>query len=350
MPLLEFNSKGIYCQQADVYIDPWRPVDRAIITHGHSDHARWGMGHYLCHKHTAPIIRARLGVTNIDTVEYGETWSKNGVTFSLHPAGHVIGSAQVRVEYRGEVWVASGDYKLQHDNFSTPFEPVRCNVFITECTFGLPIYQWQPQEVIFNDINNWWLENSEQGKTSVIFGYSLGKAQRILQNLDESIGPILTHGAIENMNKVIREECCPLKPTTLITRDTPKSAWAGGLVIAPPSAAGTAWMNKLKPLSTGIASGWMSLRGARRRRAVDRGFALSDHADWNDLNTAIKETGAECIITTHGYTGTFTRWLREQGYKANEEHTEFEGELSEINEAATKEADEVATEKEEGKE
>jgi putative mRNA 3-end processing factor len=332
--LLKFNDKGIYCPPADVYIDPWRPVDYAIITHGHSDHARRGMKHYLCHKDTIVILKLRLGEDiSVQGVEYYEEFTINGVKFSLHPAGHVIGSAQIRVEYKGDVWVASGDYKVQDDGFNVPFEPVPCRVFITECTFGLPVYKWRSNKELFTEINNWWAGNRDEGKATIIAGYSLGKAQRILQCVDASIGPIYTHGAVENINEMLRNAGIPLRPTTRITKETNAKDLAGALIIAPPSAIHSVWQRRFKPYSTGIASGWMALRGARRRSAVDRGFAISDHADWTGLNDAIKATGAECIITTHGYSNIFTQWLKEIGYQSKVEHTEFEGELSEINEA-----------------
>lgn len=339
LKLLEFTDRGIYCPQADVYIDPWKPVARALITHGHSDHARWGHQYYLCTKEAAPVIRYRLGEVNLETVEFGETRIINGVQFSFHPAGHVIGSAQIRVEYKGEVWVVSGDYKLEDDGLSLPFEPIKCHAFISECTFGLPVYKWQSQAAIFQEINDWWRENQATGKVTFLTGYALGKAQRIIQHLDSSIGKIYTHGAIENVNEVLRNQGIILSETTRITPDIDKKNFPGNIIIAPPSALDGLWMRKFKPVSLGIASGWMALRGARRRRAVDRGFVLSDHADWEGLNTAIAATGAEKIFVTHGYTGIFKKWLLEQGYDADEVKTEFEGELQEMNEGATNNAE-----------
>jgi putative mRNA 3-end processing factor len=324
--LLTFTQNGIYCPPADVYIDPWRPVKKALVTHGHSDHSRWGHEKYLAHHDSVPIIKHRLGEINIMGVEYGEFIKVNDVNFSFHPAGHIPGSAQVRVEYKGEVWVVSGDYKLEDDGFSVPFEPVRCHTFITECTFGLPVFRWKPQEEVMASINDWWKNNREKNLTSVLIAYSLGKAQRLINHLDPSIGTIYTHGAIENMNEVIRVMGKSLGTTKRVTADLKKEDFRGALVLAPPSAIGSTWMRKFQPFSLGIASGWMALRGTRRRRAADRGFVLSDHADWDGLNQAIKDTGAERIITTHGYTEIFTNWLKEQGYVAITEKTTFEGE------------------------
>ena len=335
--LLEFRENGIYCPQADIYIDPWRPVERALITHGHADHSRWGHKYYLSTKSAMPVIRYRLGGDiNIQTVDYGEETIINGVRFSFHPAGHIIGSAQIRVEYKGEVWVASGDYKVEDDGISEVFEPVRCHTFITESTFGLPIYSWQPQQDIFDDINGWWKLNQAQDKVTVITGYALGKAQRIIQHLDDSLGTIYTHGAVENINEVLRSQGVNLKPTARVTPDIPKENFKGNIVVATPSAVGSSWMRKFLPYSVGVASGWMRLRGARRRRSVDRGFSLSDHADWDGLNQAIEWTGAERVFVTHGYTTTFSKWLNEKGIEAGRVETQFEGELEEMGEGVEK--------------
>ncbi len=329
VPLLVFNENGIYCEAADVYLDPWRPVDKAIITHGHADHSRWGHKKYITHITNVPIIKHRLGDINVSGKTFGETFIINNVKFSLHPAGHILGSSQVRVEHNGEVWVFTGDYKIEDDGISVPFEPVRCHTFITECTFGLPAFKWIPQEEVFLDINSWWASNKAEGKTSVLFGYSLGKAQRLLKYLDTSIGSIYTHGAIENMTNVLRP-LVKFPKTTLITRETSKEDIKGNIVLAPPSAHGSTWIRKMVPYETASASGWMAFRGARRRRAIDKGFVLSDHCDWQGLLKAVEATGARKIISTHGYTDIFSRYLRELGYDARTEQTQYEGELSEM--------------------
>ncbi|GAA0893355.1 ligase-associated DNA damage response exonuclease [Fulvivirga kasyanovii] len=337
--LLEFTDKGIYCPKADVYIDPWKPVRKALITHGHADHSRWGHQYYLSTVSAMPVIKYRLGNDiNIETVTYGQIVTINGVHFSFHPAGHIIGSAQIRVEYNGEVWVVSGDYKVEDDGLSEAFEPVKCHTFITESTFGLPIYSWLPQQEIFSEINSWWKQNKEQGKVTVLSGYALGKAQRLIQGLDDSIGRIFTHGAVENVNEIIRGQGVNLKPTTRVTPEMNKGEFEGGIVIATPSARGSPWMKKFLPYSVGVASGWMRLRGARRRRSVDRGFSLSDHADWNGLNQAVEASQAERVFVTHGYTTTFSRWLNEKGIEAARIETQFEGELEEIGEGVEKDA------------
>ena len=334
MALLEFTDKGIFCPQAQVYLDPWKPVKRALITHGHSDHARWGNEHYLCTTAAAPVIRHRIPGADVETIDYGTSITINGVHFSFHPAGHIPGSAQIRVEQNGEVWVFSGDYKLQHDNLSEPFEPLRCNAFITESTFGLPIYNWKTQDEVFADVNNWWRDNKSQGKVSVIAGYALGKSQRILRNVDHSIGKIYVHGAVDSVNEVLRAQGIELPETHRVQKDSSKKDYEGALVVCPPSAVGSPWIRRFLPYSLGIASGWMKLRGARRRRGADRGFVLSDHADWAELNTAIKETGAEKVFVTHGYTEIFSQWLNEIGYEAREVKTQYEGELGEMVESS----------------
>jgi len=324
-PLLQFSSRGIYCAVADVYLDPWRPVPKALITHGHADHARWGHGQYICTEASLPILKHRLGNIQLSGRPYGDRFLVNGVQFSFHPAGHVLGSAQIRVEYQGEVWVFTGDYKLENDGVSTPFEPIRCHTFISECTFGLPVFDWQNPTEIHSQINHWWATQNSDKRSAVLMGYSLGKAQRLLKHLDPNIGPIYTHSSITAMTEVTSAQV-DFPKTLALNKEVDKNDLKGALILAPPAAAGGAWMKKLSNPSTGYASGWMSFRGARRRRGFDRGFVLSDHADWKGLLKAIKATGCEKVITTHGYTHLFAQYLREQGYDAITEKTAFEAE------------------------
>ncbi|MEN3274800.1 MAG: putative mRNA 3-end processing factor [Massilia sp.] len=316
------RKEGLYCVPGGFYIDPWRPVERAVITHAHGDHARYGHGRYLTAASGVHVLRSRLGEINVEGLEYGDTVVHNGVTISLHPAGHVLGSAQVRMEYGGEVWVASGDYKIEPDKTCAPFEPVRCHTFITESTFGLPIYRWEPEQTIFDDINRWWKKNADEGRASVIFGYSFGKAQRILSGLDPAIGPIVCHGAVEPLNRVYREGGIHLPPTLMVS-EVDKAALKQAIIVAPPSASGSPWMKRFGDYSDAFASGWMQLRGARRRRGVDRGFVLSDHADWPGLMSAIAATGAERIIVTHGSIPVMVKWLCQQGLDAAGFDTEY---------------------------
>ena len=333
-PVLTFTENGIYCPRGDFYVDPWKPVDRALITHGHADHARSGMSRYLATETAAPVMRHRLGDIDLQTVSYGEAISIGDARISFHPAGHVPGSAQIRVEVDGEVWVVSGDYKVVDDGVSEPFEPVTCHAFITECTFGLPVFKWDTPDVVAANVNAWWMQNKTEGRFSVCGAYALGKAQRILAQLDADIGPILTHGAIENTNEILRAQGIDLPKTIRVTPELNVKDHHGAFVLATPSALGTTWMNRFRGASSAFASGWMALRGVRRRRSADRGFVMSDHADWEGLNAAIKESGAERIFVTHGYTSVFRRWLEEQGYDARIVETEFEGETLESGDTA----------------
>lgn len=326
MDLITLTPRGLYCSAGDFYIDPWRPVDRAVITHAHADHARPGHVHYLAEQSSLGVLKARLGdAIDIQGLAYGRAIAINGVQVSLHPAGHVLGSAQVRVDHQGDVWVVSGDYKLGYDPTCTAFEPVRCGTFITESTFGLPIYRWQRHDELLGGINQWWQANADEGRCSVLFGYAFGKAQRVLAGLDATIGPIVAHGAVEKLNIAYREAGVTLPPTS--GPDTlDKSDLTQALVLAPPSAQGTPWLKRFGEYSDAFASGWMAIRGARKQRAVDRGFVLSDHADWPGLLSAVAATGAERVLVTHGSSAALVRHLREDGLDADTLLTEFEGE------------------------
>jgi putative mRNA 3-end processing factor len=326
------RPEGLYCPPGDFYIDPWRPVERAVITHAHADHARRGNTAYLAAAPAEGVLRARLGDDiRLQALPYGETIDHFGVRVSLHPAGHVLGSAQVRLEHAGRVWVASGDYYVagssadpREDNLTcAPFEPVRCDCFITESTFGLPIYRWRPQREVFAAIDAWWRANAEAGRASLLMGYSFGKAQRILAGVDPSIGPIVVHGAVEPLNRAYRAAGVALPPTLRVTDVADKAVLKRALVIAPPSVQNSTWVRRFGDPSDAFASGWMQLRGARRRRGVDRGFILSDHADWPGLQRAIAASGAERVIVTHGYEAVMVRWLEQQGLQAGSFSTEY---------------------------
>lgn len=323
MPLIEFTDKGLYCPAGRFYIDPWKPVNKAIITHAHSDHARTGNQFYLCHTDMLPLLQLRLGTANYQAVPWNEKIYINGVTVSLHPAGHIIGSSQVRIEYRDEVWVVSGDYKTENDGISGAFEPIPCNTFISESTFGLPIYSWKSQSAIFYDIQSWIRNNEVAGKTSVLIAYSLGKAQRVLKAMEEVTGNIFVHGAIWNVHQILLQAGWHLPAVKRITPEITIDDYKGSVVIAPPSADGTPWMRRFAPYSVGICSGWMQVRGHQRRRNADEGFALSDHADWNGLLQAVKATGAGKVYVTHGFQSVFSRYLNELGIEAAEVKTEF---------------------------
>ncbi len=328
MALIEFSDKGLYCSKGGFYIDPWKPVDKAVITHGHSDHARWGSKFYLCHHHTKPILQHRLGPNQYQSIDWNETIYINGVRVSLFPAGHIIGSSQIRVEYNGEIWVISGDYKIEDDGISGKFEPVKCHHFITESTFGLPIYKWKPQTEIYSGIQNWISKNMDEGKTSVLIAYSLGKAQRLLNPIAAVTKKIFVHGAVYNMHMALVNAGWNLPKVERVMPDTPKDAFKGAVVIAPSSAEGSSWIRKFTPYEIGICSGWMQVRGNARRKNADAGFVLSDHADWEGLLGACKATEAECVYVTHGFQSVFSRYLNETGIESREVKTEY-GDLAE---------------------
>ncbi|MEO8654448.1 MAG: ligase-associated DNA damage response exonuclease [Ramlibacter sp.] len=332
--LLVQRPQGLYCPPGDFYIDPWRPVDRAVITHAHSDHARMGNGHYLAAQPGESVLRTRLGDIALQTLAYGERIVRHGVTLSLHPAGHVLGSAQVRLEHGGQVWVASGDYKVASDPTCAPFEPVRCDVFITESTFGLPIYRWCPDADLFAEINDWWARNIVAGRASVLACYSFGKAQRILSGVDPSIGPIIVHGAVDTLNRAYRMAGVDLPETTMVTEVKDRADLRRALVVCPPSAAASPWMRRFGDAGTAFASGWMQVRGNRRRGGWDRGFVLSDHADWPGLLGAIAATGARRVIVTHGSSPVMVRYLTEHGLQAQAFETEYGGDAVEADSEA----------------
>jgi putative mRNA 3-end processing factor len=318
------RPEGLYCPPGDFYIDPWRPVDRAIITHAHADHARAGHGHYLAAMQAEGVLRSRLGQDiTLQTLGYGEQITHQGVKVSLHPAGHVLGSAQVRLEHDGQTWVASGDYKVAPDATCVPFEAVRCDVFITESTFGLPIYRWRPDAELFAEINAWWAGNVAAGRASFLMCYSFGKAQRILSGVDPSIAPIIVHGAVQTLNLAYRAAGIPLPQTLTVDDVTEASDFKRALVLCPPGAAGGPWVKRFGDFSDAFASGWMQLRGARRRGGYDKGFVLSDHADWPGLMSAIGATGASRVIVTHGSVPVLVRYLTEQGLEAGAFQTEY---------------------------
>ncbi len=333
--LVQVTKRGLFVPTADLYIDPWRPVERAVITHAHADHARGGSGRYLSSESGAGVLRTRLGSTApIDTVAWGEEIRVGSARLSLHPAGHILGSAQVRIEVEGEVWVVSGDYKLEDDPTCEAFEPVPCHTFISECTFGLPVYRWPDPATVFSGILQWWADNARRGRTSVLFGYSLGKAQRLLAGIHlkltesaaEAPGPILVHGAVHRLLPPFHDAGVPLPHVLRANRESARAAQGRALVVAPPSAGGTPWIRTFGEVSTAFASGWMRIRGTRRRRGGDRGFVLSDHVDWPGLLTAIRATGAERVGLTHGTTGPAVRFLKEGGWDAWSVPTRFEGE------------------------
>ena len=349
--LLERTESGLYCPAGDFYVDPWAPVARAVVTHGHADHARRGSEAYLTASRGMDILRIRLGAdARIEGLPWGEARTLGSVRVSLHPAGHILGSSQVRIEHRGQVCVITGDYKRHSDPTVTPFEPVRCHALVTESTFGLPVFRWPDPDGEIGELNRWWRQNRDDERTSLVYAYSLGKAQRVLAGLDPSIGPVLVHGAVETLLPAYAAAGVALPAVERATAETAGAYRGRALVVAPPSAAGTPWVRKFAPSSSAFASGWMSIRGFRRRRAGDRGFVISDHVDWADLLSAVEESGATRVAVTHGYADVVARFLgEERGLDATALPTRFlgeaiEGEATESGEGDSPGADAVVPE------
>lgn len=329
MKFIRFTKKGIYCIPGKFYLDPWLPVDYAVISHGHADHARWGMKHYLCHHYSKPILQHRIGKDiSIESMGYRETKTINGVAVSFFPAGHLIGSAQIRLEYKGYVIVFSGDYKVKNDGLSTPFEPVSCHEFITESTFGLPVYNWLPEADLQQQLHDWVHQNKQNGRTSVFIGYSLGKSQRIMKLL-EGVDEIYVHSAIHHINNAIAQTGIHLPEAQLLEYHFDKEQVRNRIVILPPALLGARLLKKIPNAATAICSGWMQIRGNRRWKGVDAGFAVSDHADWKGLLAAVKATGAEKVYVTHGSQAIFSKYLNETGIWSKEVKTEYGNEEEE---------------------
>jgi putative mRNA 3-end processing factor len=325
----------LFCAGGGFHIDPWSAVERALITHAHGDHARPGSAAYLCADPTTSLLRRRLGgEAHIESMPYGAVRTIGGVRVSFHPAGHVLGSAQIRLESADGVWVVAGDYKRAADPTCAPFEPLACDTFITESTFGLPIYRWDSTDVVIDDIDAWWRGNADAGRTSLLFCYTLGKAQRLLAELMRVTDrPVYVHGMMLGMIDAYREAgvaMLPVLPVIERSRSARSAAasFAGELVLAPLSARGTPWVRRLGDISDGFASGLMRVRGVRRQRAFDRGFALSDHADWPAILQTVAETGAGRVYATHGYAEPLARYLSERGLQTGIMRTAWEGEPS----------------------
>jgi putative mRNA 3-end processing factor len=326
--VLSETPDGLYCEAGGFHVDPWGAVPRAVITHAHGDHARPGSAAYLCAAPSAPLLRRRLGADpTIEALSYGQRLGLGAATISFHPAGHVLGSAQVRVETSGGIWVISGDYKRAADPTCNPFEVVPCDTFITESTFGLPIYRWDATGSVVADLCGWWDGNRDQGRASIVFCYTLGKAQRLLAELAAVTDrTVLVHGMMVPVIDIYRAAGVRMLPNeTLVERARGRSL-AGDLVLAPLSARGTPWMRRLGDFSDAFASGLMRVRGVRRQRAFDRGFVLSDHADWPAILDTVRTTGAARVLATHGYAEPLARYLGEQGIDAGVMRTAWEGE------------------------
>ncbi len=329
--LIQLTPEGLYCPAADAWIDPWRPVPRALITHGHADHARPGCGAYWAAVPGEGVLRQRLGSgIELAAVDYGQERRLGGAMVSFHSAGHVLGSAQIRITAGGETWLISGDYKRDADPSCALFEPVTADVLITEATFGLPIYRWRPGRQVAAEILAWWREAPQ--RPSLLFAYAFGKAQRLLAEL-AALGveeEVLLHGAVQALMAPYRSAGVVLPPTRPLGELPRCESLAGRLVIAPPSAHRSPWMKRFPSPQTAFVSGWMAVRGARRRRGFERGFALSDHADWDGLLCTVRDSGAQQVYVTHGNSDGLARFLREeQGISAEPLSGDFAAEREE---------------------
>ena len=325
--LLEATARGLDCAVGGFTIDPYKTTDISVITHAHADHARRVANTYYAANSSVPLLKKRLGDDiNICGLEFGETITLGETQVSLHPAGHVLGSAQVRVEHAGEVWVFTGDFKRDHDPSCEAFELVPCNTFITEATFALPVYRWQPGSEIAAEIAQWWQSMRAANRPAVLFCYSLGKAQRVLAELTRYTDQqVYLHGAVTGLTDIYRAAGIDMLPTVPLDLKDKNKDYGGELIIAPPGASGSTWMRRFRNPGTGFCSGWMRIRGNRRRRGYDRGFVLSDHADWDGLLRTINETGAKQVLTTHGRASSLIKLLNERGIAASELVTQYRG-------------------------
>jgi putative mRNA 3-end processing factor len=309
---LRLTPEGLYCVPAQAWIDPWRPVPRALLTHAHADHARPGCGAYWASAPSEGVLRARLGANlPLTSLAYGAPLTLGGARITFHGAGHVLGSAQILIEAAGERWLISGDYKRDPDPSCAPFTPVQADVFISEATFALPIYRWAPTSQVAQAIRDWW--QGAPSVPSVLFCYAFGKAQRLLAEL-HALGcreEVLLHGAMQGLMEPYRAEGIAMVPTQPVSALPRGDSLAGRLILAPPSAQRTPWMRRFPLAQTAFASGWMAVRGVRRRRGFGRGFVLSDHADWPSLVRTIVETGAQRVYLTHGHGEALARYLQE---------------------------------------
>jgi len=316
--LIRATDAGLVCDAGDFVIDPYTDCQTALITHAHADHARPVARTYYASEASVPLLKKRLGEDkDIRGVTFGEPLNFGNTNVSFHPAGHVLGSAQIRVEHNDSVWVFTGDFKRDQDPSCEAFELVQCDTFITEATFALPVYRWQPGAVVAAEIWQWWQAMRDAQRPAVLFAYSLGKAQRVLSELSAFTDQtVYLHGAVDSLTDIYRKAGIRMLPTRAVDLKDKSVDYRGQLIIAPPGASGSTWMRRFPKASTGFCSGWMRVRGNRRRRGYERGFVLSDHADWPGLLNTIEETGATRVLTTHGQSSALVRLLRERGIDA----------------------------------
>jgi putative mRNA 3-end processing factor len=294
-------------------------VDHAVVTHAHSDHARRGSKNYYCTNSGESLLRARIGKNiSATSFHFGTQFKLGEVTLSFHPAGHILGSAQVRIEHHGHVWVASGDYKRDADPTCEPFETVTCDVFITEATFGTPAYQWNKEADLGQEIFDWWNENAKKNLNSVLFAYSLGKAQRVLGLLAKHAKrAVICHSAATPLNDCYRQQGVHLAPTKCMSEVSLSQKYQGELFLLPQAFLKSSESHILGDnYQTAFASGWMAKSGSRFNSSYDKGFLLSDHADWNDLVRTVQESKAKKVYVQHRGQGALVKHLNHLGIKA----------------------------------
>jgi putative mRNA 3-end processing factor len=310
--LLRSTPHGLYCPEGDFYIDPQVPVARAVITHAHADHARPGSQKYLCSDRCLPLAKLRLQHgANIQSLPFGQKISMNKVSVSLLPAGHITGSAQVLLESNGRRALVTGDFKRHADPLTHAYEPAPAHLLVMETTFALPIFAWQNCEHLQESLLHWVARNRAEGYTSVILAYALGKAQQVCHYLAPLDVPLLAHGSVRRFQAAFSKLGLRLPALESASEEKAKTN-KGAIVVAPPSVQNTSWLDRFRPYRTCFASGWMTIRGNRRRRNVDFGLALSDHADWDGLVSTVNDVQPEIVWTTHGYAETFARFLAEE--------------------------------------
>jgi putative mRNA 3-end processing factor len=322
--LLHPRPEGLYCPPGDFFIDPARPVPRALITHGHADHARSGHGKVLATRETLDIMAIRYGADFADATQVAELGEKivvNGVEVSFHPAGHVLGSAQIRVSHNGTCIVASGDYKRRPDPTCAAFEPIRCDVFITEATFGLPVFRHPPAEEELGRL----LKSVGQfpERSHLVGAYALGKAQRVIRLIRDAghNAPIYIHGALQKLCDYYQAQGIDLgdlQPATV--EGGAKKDFAGAIVVGTPSAFADRWARRFPDPVFAFASGWMRIRQRAKQRGVELPLIISDHCDWDELTDTIHETGASEVWVTHGREEALVRWCELQGIAARALH------------------------------
>lgn len=322
--MLELTPVGLYCPKGNFYIDPMYPVENALITHAHSDHAREGSRNYFAHHATMAIMNSRFSRWDevYHPTDYEDYFQLGPVKCSFHPAGHVLGSAQIRLEYNGEVWVVSGDYKRDPDQTCKPYQPIKCDVFITETTFALPIFRWEKTEDVVIRIQEWIRQSHELDRIPILYAYSLGKTQRLLVELAKAGQEnFVIHSSADKICRIYRDQGIPIPHYEIFSDRMAPLDITNKVLIFPPMMQRSKFVRRYKNLSEALVSGWMALRGTRRRRGVERGFVLSDHADWPSLCRTVRGSGAKKVFSTHGYTDVFARFVSES----------FKTEASELN-------------------